>query len=130
MEKRNKNIYAIRLILFIIQFYLVFILIPNILSVGLFGYIFLIIYFFYNVMILRELLTKKKKYRYDLIYNFMQIGFIFYLIIINFKIYYDHLYVIKQTLGYFNVNYIIMTLLLIFIIIYSLFELRLRKDKK
>ncbi len=129
MEKKNKLVYAIRIVLFIIQFYLVYLLIPNILPVGIFGYIFLVVYLFYIIMVIRELLSKKKKYRYDLIYNFMQIGFIFYLIVINFKISYDHLYVVKKTLSYFNVNYIIMTLLQIFIIIYSLFELRLRKDK-
>ncbi len=129
MKKISKNIYAIRIIAFIIQFYLMFLLIPRIISVGLFGYLLLIIYIIYDLMIIKELISKKKKYKYDFIYDFMQIGFVFYLSVIIFKIYHDHIYVIKSTLTYFKVNYIIMSLLLIFIILYSFCELRLRKNK-
>lgn len=127
MKKLNKNTYAIRIFSFIIQFYLMFLLIPKLFSVGLLGYILLIVYIVYDLMIIKELVSKKKKYKYDFIYDFMQIGFVFYLAVINFKIYYDHIYVIKNTLTYFKVNYIIMTMLLIFIILYSQCELRLRK---
>ena len=127
MKKYNKIVYAIRLFLFIIHFYLMFILIPSIISTGLCGYLLLIVYLIYIVMIINEILLKKKRYKYDLIYNYMQIGFIFYLAIIDFKVYYDHIYVIRKTLNYFNVNYIIMSLLLMFIIIYFLYELKEKK---
>ena len=128
-KKINKILYTLRIICFLIQFYLIFNLLPKIISVGLIGLIFLTIYIFYIVMIIKELVSKKKKYKYDIIYDFMQIGFVLYLFVINFKIYHDHIYVIKNTLNYFNVNYIIMSLLLIFIIAYSFFELRNRKEK-
>ncbi len=130
MKKLNKIMYGLRIFSFIIQFYLVFILLPSILLVGLLGYILLVIYICYNILIITELLSKKKKYKCDLIYDFMQIGFVFYLMVINYKIYSDHIYVIKNTLAYFRINYGIMSLLLIFIIIYSMLELRLRKTKK
>ena len=130
MKNIDKIIYAIRIFLFIGHFYLIFVLLNSILPVGLFGYIFLVIYVIYVSMILKQLISKKKKYKYDLIYNFMQIGFIVYLVIINYKIYHDHLYVVNKTLSYFKTNYLIMSLLLIFIIVYALYELKGRKDKE
>lgn len=128
MKKMNKIIYAIRLFLFIIHFYLIFILINNTLSVGLLAYIFLIIDIFYALVIIWQLIYKKRKYKYDMIYNLMQIGFDIYLSIIIFKIYYEHLYVLNKTLTYFKVNFIIMSILLVFIIVYSFYELSGRKD--
>ena len=83
MKNIDKIIYAIRIFLFIGHFYLIFVLLNSILPFGLFGYIFLVIYVIYVSMILKQLISKKKKYKYDLIYNFMQIGFIVYLVIIN-----------------------------------------------
>ena len=129
MKKISIIMYELRIVCFIIQFYLIFLLLPSILSVGLLGYLLIITYIFYDLLIIMELISKKKKYKYDVIYDFMQIGFVFYLFVINFKIYYDHIYVIKNTLSYFRVNYGIMILLLLFIISYSLCELRLRKEK-
>ena len=129
MKNLSKKIYIVRIINFIIQFYLMFILLPKIFPVGIIGYILIIVYILYDLMVIREIVSKQKKYKYDFIYDFMQIGFVFYLGMINFKIYYDHIYVVKNTLMYFKVNYIIMTLLLVFIILYSFFELRLRKNK-
>ena len=130
MKKISKIIYELRIIGFILQFYLVFCLLPSVLLVGILGYILLAIYIFYDLLIITELVSKNKYYKYDFIYDFMQIGFVFYLIVINYKISSNHIYVIKNTLSYFRVNYGIMSLLLIFIIAYSLFELRVRKNKK
>ena len=130
MKKVNKVLYGFRIFNFIIQFYLVFHLLPSILLIGIIGYGLIILYLFYDILIISELIGKKKKYKYDTIYDFMQIGFVFYLIVITYKIHHDHIYVIKNTLSYFRINYGIMSLLLIFIIIYSLYELRSRDDKK
>ena len=127
MKKVNKILYGLRIFNFIVQFYLVFLLLPSMLSVGIFGYILIVLYIIYNLMIIKELVSKKKKYKYDTIYDFMQIGFVFYLLVINYKIQHDHIYVIRNTLSYFRINYGIMSLLLIFIMVYSLFELRTRK---
>lgn len=127
MKKVNKILYGLRIFNFIVQFYLVFLLLPSMLSVGIFGYILIVLYIIYILMIIKELVSKKKKYKYDTIYDFMQIGFVFYLLVINYKIQHDHIYVIKNTLSYFRINYGIMSLLLIFIMVYSLFELRTRK---
>lgn len=127
MKKVNKILYGLRIFNFIVQFYLVFLLLPSMLSVGIFGYILIVLYIIYILMIIKELVSKKKKYKYDTIYDFMQIGFVFYLLVINYKIQHDHIYVIRNTLSYFRINYGIMSLLLIFIMVYSLFELRTRK---
>lgn len=129
MKKLNKIMYGLRIFCFVIQFYLVFSLLSSILLTGLLGYILLAVYIFYDILIITELLSKKKKYKCDFIYDFMQIGFVFYLMVINYKVYSDHIYVIKNTLAYFRINYGIMCLLLIFIIVYSMFEMRLRKIK-
>lgn len=127
MKKISKILYGLRLFFFVIQFYLMFLLLPSILSVGMLGYILIAIYIFYDLMIIKEMVSKKKKYKYDIIYDFMQIGFVFYLLVINYKIHYDHVYVIKNTISYFRINYGIMSLLLIFIMLYSQFELKTQK---
>ena len=130
MKKTNKILYGLRICSFLIQFYLVFHLLPSILSIGIIGYGLIMLYIFYDLMVISQLVGKKKKYKYDTIYDFMQIGFVFYLLVITYKIHHDHIYVIKNTLSYFRINYGIICLLLIFIIIYSLYELIMRSDKK
>ncbi len=120
----KKSIYLIRIILFLIQFYLVFSIIGCILQVGLVGYMFLLLYILYVLKIIMELLSKKTRYQNDFVYNFMQIGLFFYMGVIFIKILSDKLIVIENTKNYFITNYLILSLLLIFISLYSLLELR------
>ncbi len=116
---KNKLVYNLKRILFIIHFYLMLFLIPSILKIGITGYIFLLIYFIYILRIILNLLKKKKYNKYDLIYNGMQIGFFFYIGVVAFKVYHDKISVIDSTLTYFRVNYIIFSLLLVFILLYD-----------
>ena len=123
----KKVLYIIRIILFLLQFYLVFSMLNNILQIGLVGYIFMLLYFIYIIKIITELLSKKKSYQKDFVYNFMQIGFAFYLLVIFLKVYFEKIVVIGSTMGYFNINYIILSLLMTFILIYSILELQNNK---
>ena len=84
------------------------------------GYIFLIIYFVYVIKNIIELLAKKKRYRNDLIYNLMQIGLIGYLIFFSLSSVINKVYVTKITYSYFRNNYIILSVLILFILIYNI----------
>ena len=120
MKRFNKIIYYLKLFLFIIHFYFVFIVLHNILDIKIYGYLFLIIYFFYIIKVITELLSKKERYKNDLIYNLMQIGFLGYIIGISIKLYISKLYVTDKTITYFRTNYLIASLLIVFIIIYGI----------
>ncbi len=127
MKKYNKTLYYSRIITFLLQFYLVFMITGNILQVGILGLIFLFIYLVYVFRVLQELISKKEKYKNDLIYNLMQIGLFIYLGVIVFKIYHDHMMVLAYNYSYFVINFVILNLLICFILIYSFFELSKRK---
>ena len=120
MERFNKIVYYFRMLLFVIHFYFIFSVLHNILDMKIYGYIFLIIYFIYIIKSIIELLSKKKRYKNDLIYNLMQIGFFSYIIGISIKIYLNKLYVTNNTITYFKTNYLIASLLIVFIVIYSI----------
>lgn len=116
--------YTIKIILFIIHFYFVFLMLHNILDTKLYGVIFLIVYISFIIKGLDELLSKKDRFKNDLIYNIMQSGVYLYLIIVAFKTYMAKIYVTRVTIGYFKTNYIILSLLIIFIFIYSFLEFK------
>ena len=119
MKKYLKSLYYLRLFLFIIQFYFVFMISSCILQIGILGYVFFVVYFIYILKVIVELLSKKTIYKYDLVYNFMQCGLFIYLGILMFKILVNKIVVIDNTISYFRVNFIIIILLLISNLIYS-----------
>ena len=120
MKKLPCITYYIKTFLFIIHFYFVFLTLHNILDTKIYGYIFLLIYFIYIVKNIIELLTKKKRYKNDWIYNLMQISLIIYLIFFSLKTILDKIYVTKITYAYFRNNYIILSVLIVFILIYNI----------
>ena len=122
MKKTNKIIYIIRVIFFIIHFYLLFIIAHSYLNIGILGKIYLIFDIIYSIKIIIEMLSKKEKYQKDIIYNIMQIGLTFYLGILSYKIYIDNMLVFNDTLSYFYTNYGILLGLIIFILVYSYLE--------
>ena len=124
----EKAIYSLKTVLFLIQFYVVFWMIEIVLQIGIVGYLFLFMYSLYIIKILFEMLSKKMKYKNDIVYNLMQIGLIFYISVITFKSYYMKMTVIDSTISYFTINYIIVSLLILFILIYSFSELKNRKS--
>lgn len=127
MKTIAKIIYYIKLILFVIHFYFVFLMLHNILDTKIYGIIFLVLYLLFAFKVLTELLSKKDRYKNDLIYNIMQIGVYFYLLIVSIKTYFAKIYVTRTTLSYFKINYVILCVLIIFIFIYSYLEFRSSK---
>ena len=130
MKKIPKIVYFIKMFLFIIHFYFVFSMLHNILDAKIYGYIFLAFYFVYVIKVIIELLSKKKHYKKDTIYNFMQVGLMAYILIIAIRTNVIHMYVTKMTLPYFKINYSILSLLIIFIISYSFIEFKMPEDTK
>lgn len=124
MKKISKIIYIIKMFLFIISFYFVFLMLHNILDAKLFGVVFLIIYF---VLVLREIIeifSKKDEYKEDIIYNVMKMGVYLYLLIISIKTTMANALVTRITVDYFKTNYIIISVLMLFILIYNLLEFK------
>ena len=66
-----------------------------------------------------ELLSKKKRYQTDIVYNFLQMGLFIYILIVTFKIYYEKILVTASTRNYLFTNYVILSLLIIFILLYT-----------
>ena len=127
MKLFTNIVYYTRMFLLVIHFYLVFSMLPCILDTKIFGYIFLLIYVIFIIKNILEILSKKKRYINDLIYNLMQIGLYIYIIVIGIKVNINELYVTNNTLSYFKTNYIITSLLILFIIIYSILEFNNKK---
>ena len=122
MIKLSNIIYSIKLILFVIHFYFVYMMLHNIIDTGVYGIIFIILYLVFAFKLLYEIVSKNKKIKNDIIYNIMQMGFIFYLLIVSIKTYSSNVYVTDFTFSYFKINYIILSILIFFIIIYSILE--------
>ena len=124
MKKFAKLVYIIKMVLFIVHFYFVFMMLHNILDTTVYGIIFLVFYVVFAIKVIIELLSKKDRYKNDAIYNIMQIGVYAYLLVLSIKTYTAKIYVTRITMSYFKVNYIILSLLIIFIFIYSYLEFR------
>lgn len=127
MKKINKIVYTIRMIFFCLQFIFIYMCIDAIYHTRLFGYIFLALYIIYVISVIGELLSKKISYQEDLVYNFMQIGTILYIFALFFQIRIAHVSVMSDTLSYFNLNFKILSFLLIVIVLYNIIELKNKK---
>ena len=119
MKKVSKIVYYIKLILFITNFYFIFTMMHNILDARICGIIFIIAYLIYSFKVVLELLSKKERYKNDMIYNLMQIGMIVYTLVIFIRCFFMKMYVTKFTMVYFNINYIILSILVLFIMVYN-----------
>ena len=124
MKKISKITYFIRMFLFIINFYFVFIMLKNILDTKVFGIIFIVLYMFLIIKVILELFNKKDIYKEDFIYNIMQTGVYIYIIVMSMKIIVYNIYVTKITYNYFKTNYLILSLLIVFVLIYSYIEFK------
>ena len=120
MKKISKIIYYIKLILFIVNFYFIFTMLNNILDTKIYGIIFIIAYLIYSFKVVFELLSKKDRYKKDVIYNMMQIGLIIYMLFISIRCIMVKMYVTRLTLIYFNINYVILSVLVLFILAYNI----------
>lgn len=122
MKKIAKIVYFIKLLLFVIQFYFVFIMLHNILDTKVYGIVFIAFYLTFVVKTLIELLSKRQRYKNDYIYNIMHVGIYIYLLIVSIKTAIAKVYVTRNTIGYFETNYIIISILIVFVFVYSYLE--------
>ena len=104
MNRFAKIVYFIKMILFVIHFYFVFMMLHNILDTKIYGIIFIVFYLMFTIKILCELLSKRQRYKNDIIYNIMQIGVFAYLLVISIKTNRAKIYVTRMSLGYFRIN--------------------------
>ncbi len=130
MKKITNISYYLKVFFFIIHFYFIFIMLHNILDVCIYGLIFLLFYIAYVLKFIIELLSKKRRFKTDFIYNLMQIGLMFYLMVISIRTVYGNVYVTKSTLFYFQINYGILSALILFIILYSILVFSNKSLKK
>ena len=124
MKYLTKIMYYTKLFLFILHFYFVFLMLHNILDTKIYGVVFIVFYLAFVIKTTLELLSKKDRYKNDWIYNIMQVGVYLYLLIISIKTYLAKIYVTRVTIGYFKTNYIILSILIVFIFVYSYLEFK------
>lgn len=124
MKKLSKIIYIIRMFLFTINFYFIFTMLENILDTKVYGIIFLILYMLLVIKVFIELLIKKDLCKEDIIYNIMQTGVYLYILVMSIKIIVYNIRVTKITYGYFKTNYLILSILIVFVLIYSYLEFK------
>lgn len=124
MKKLSKIIYIIRMLLFVINFYFIFIMLENILDTKVFGIIFLVFYMILVIKVFIELLIKKDLCKEDIIYNIMQTGVYLYILVMSIKMIVYNIHVTKITYEYFKTNYLILSVLIVFVLIYSYLEFK------
>ena len=120
MRPYQKILYYIRFILFIASMILIFFTLKNYIKLGIYGYIFLCIEFIYIITILLTMLSKKELYMSDFVFNIMHIGTYLYQIFLSIRMFsYKVSIIIKDSLSFYQNNYIILTILIITLIFYS-----------
>lgn len=114
-----KILYYLRIFFFIIHYFLLFMIIGNVIKVGIFGYLFFIMEFIYGINVILELISKKKCYKNDLFYNIMQIGYFCYILVLWSKLYFNNVLLFNDMIVYLKTNYIILSILILFLVLYS-----------
>ena len=122
MNTFEKIFYYLRLLFLIISLFLTFLLIQNITQVGIIGYFYLIIFIIFVLLTIKDVLMQNKSNKKDIIYSSMQIGYVLYLGVVVFKTYYDKIVVMDNTINYFRINYFILSILLIIIALYKIYD--------
>lgn len=126
-KKFVKLSYFLRLILFLCHPLILFSILNSIIRVGIIGYIFLSIDIIYIIKIISELFSKDKCYKDDVYYNIMQIGLFIYMIIFWIKVKFDNMIFIPGFLVYLKNNYVLLSLLMLFLIFYTKFVVNKKK---
>jgi len=117
----QKILYYIRLILFITTMILIFFTMKNYIKIGMYGYIYLFIEFAYIITIILTMLSQRKIYMCDFVFNIMHIGTYLYQIILSIRMFsFKVSFVITDSLSFYQNNYIILIILLITLIFYSI----------
>jgi len=127
MKKLSKVIYPIRMILFISHLLMLYMMIDDIVYVS-FGYLFLIIDTIYVIRVIIELFSQKSLYKKDIYYNIMQIGLYTYIGVLSYRLTFANVWG-KALLLYLKTNYIILSILFLFLIFYSVYLINKMNDK-
>lgn len=93
-----------------------------------FGTIFLIIEFIYSINVLIEMVGSKLRYKKDYVYNIMNLCFFAYLISFYIKIKTNYL-TPYLSFNFLRNNYIVLSILLVLILIYSKIIVNKRQEK-
>ena len=124
----KKVLYFLRVTIFTLHIFVVFQLLYIILRMKYAGIIFLVVDILYIIIVLTQLLGAKLRYKKEVIYNFMQIGFYIYFAMFFIKIKTNF---ITPTLSYefLRNNFLVLSLLLIVILVYSKLIVNKRQEK-
>ena len=116
-----KILYYIRIILFILYLFCMFLLIDKVLTINIFGSIYFFVSLIYSVLIILSILSKKNIFITTISYNILNIGIYLYTFILYYFSYVSTKLEILNNNNYFKNNFIFISLLLIFEIFYTLF---------
>ena len=124
----KKVLYFLRVTIFTLHIFVVFQLLYIILRMKYAGIIFLVVDILYIIIVLTQLLGAKLRYKKEVIYNFMQIGFYIYFAMFFIKIKTNF---ITPTLSYefLRNNFLVLSLLLLVILVYSKLIVNKRQEK-
>lgn len=116
----KKTLYYLRIVLFIVYLITIFLLIDKLFKLNIFAVIYFTLNLIYSFIMILTILSKKYIFKEAISYNILNIGISLYTIML-FKITISntHLDIINNSV-YFKNNFIMMSILLIGIIIYSL----------
>ena len=128
IELLKKILYYFRYITFILHIFVVFQLLYLVLRMKYFGAIYLIIEIIYIIVIITQSLGAKLRFKRDIIYNLMQMGFFIYLGIFFVKVRVNY---ITPTLSFdfLRNNLIVLSLLLLIVMFYSKIIVNKRQEK-
>ena len=131
MNKKEKRVlFYIRIIVFIISLIIDFLLIRAINNFGLHGFIFLTMELIYIIFVIYSLLIKSKECMYSNAFNIMQIGAYIYKIIIFIQTtYFKNLFLFEENIKIYRGNFILLSVLLLFIIFYEILLVTSKKNK-
>lgn len=116
----KKGIYYLRIVLFVFYLVIMFLLIDKIYKPNFFCTLYFILNFIYSFIMILSILSKKKIFKETISYNLINIGIYFYSFMLLKITYSNTTLDILSNEIYFRNNFIMLSILLIGIIIYSL----------
>ena len=128
LELLQKILYYFRYLTFIVHIFVVFQLLYILLRMKFSGILFLIVDIIYIIIVITQLLGAKLRYKKEIIYNLMQIGFYVYFGMFFYKIKTNY---ITPSLSYefLRNNLLVLSVLLLVIMIYSKLIVNKRQEK-
>ena len=116
-----KIIYYIRYVLFILYLLCMFLLIDKVLTINIYGSIFFLVSLIYSIFIILSILSKKKIFINTVSFNILNIGIYFYTFILYYFSHISSKLDILNNKSYYQNNFILITILLICLILFTIF---------